>query len=292
MNVATDLYLGISEPSQLIAPVPVCIAHHRLQRTTWWIRRDRPDRGPYMVDSGAYSALDAIPDGTPRNELEEHGYWRTDPREYVSAIAEYHHWIGPPTMVGIQDWMCEDHILAKTGLTVGEHQDRTVANYLELTARWDEWFLRSLGPSKFVPTLQGDTPQAYVACIEKYRRAGVDLLAGPVGVGSLCRRQSTREIIAIISAIVAAVPGIDIHAYGVKTLGIRRVGHLIKTSDTESWSVDARYSDPLPACVGTHQKCTSCLDYALLWRDRLIHSFRSPEPTGGQLDLFGEEFAA
>lgn len=290
MNVATDLYLGISEPSQLYAPVPVCIAHHRLQRTTWWIRRDR-GLPPYMVDSGAFSMLDSIPEGTPRSELEAHGYWRTDPREYVAAVAEYHRWIGPPTMVGIQDWMCEDHILAKTGLTVGEHQDRTVANYLELTARWYEHF-RTLGRSKFVPTLQGDEPWQYVACIEKYRRAGVDLLAGPVGVGSLCRRQSTREIVAIINAIVAAVPGINIHAYGVKTLGIRQVGHLIGTSDTESWAREARWGEPLPACVGTHRKCTQCLDYALAWRDRLIHSFRPPEPTGGQLDLFGGEIAA
>ncbi|AIG81354.1 Hypothetical protein AJAP_42940 (plasmid) [Amycolatopsis japonica] len=290
MNVETDFFLGISEPRHLAAPVPVCIAHQRLQRTTWWVRRDR-GLPPYMVDSGAFSMLDSIPDGTPRTELEEHGYWRTDPREYVTAVAEYHHWIGPPVMVGIQDWMCEDHILAKTGLDVDEHQDRTTENYLELTARWNQHF-RTVGDSKFIPTLQGGTPHDYVAHIRKYLAAGVDLLAGPVGVGSLCRRQATSEIVAIIRAITAAAPGIRLHGYGVKTLGIRRVGHLLATSDSEAWSVDARHSEPLPGCVGTHKKCVSCLDYALTWRGRLIHSLRSPEPIGGQLDLFEEGIAA
>ena len=43
--------------------------------------------------------------------------------------------------------MCEPFMLAKTGLTVAEHQARTVANYLEL---------RSLAPElPFVPVLQG-----------------------------------------------------------------------------------------------------------------------------------------
>ena len=43
--------------------------------------------------------------------------------------------------------MCEPHLLKKTGLTVVEHQCRTVQNYL---------LLRELAPSiPFVPVLQG-----------------------------------------------------------------------------------------------------------------------------------------
>jgi hypothetical protein len=43
--------------------------------------------------------------------------------------------------------MCEPFMLAKTGLTVAEHQVRAVTNYLEL---------RGLAPDlPFVPLLQG-----------------------------------------------------------------------------------------------------------------------------------------
>lgn len=271
MNIETDFYLGISEPRHLVAPVPVCIAHHRLQRTTRWSRRDR-GRPPYMVDSGAYMALAKIPANTPRSELEEHGYWRTDPRDYALAIAEYHRWIGRPAMVGIQDWMCEAHIRARTGMTVAEHQALTVESYLELTARWNQHYRSELGDDAFLPTLQGDETWQYVACIELYRKAGVDLLAGPVGLGSVCRRQSTLEIVDIVTAVTAAVPGIRLHGFGVKTLGLSRIGHLLASSDSEAWSKAARHGQPLAACVGTHRKCTACLDYALEWRTCLIES--------------------
>jgi hypothetical protein len=82
------------------------------------------------------------------------------------------------------DWMCEPHMTAKTGLTVREHQQRTVENYLRL---------RDHGP--FIPVLQGWEPGEYLACVELYEQYGVDLTTLPlVGVGSVCRRQSDHEI--------------------------------------------------------------------------------------------------
>src|SRR5262245_10177589 len=73
--------------------------------------------------------------------------------------------------------MCEPFMLAKTGLTVAEHQARTVANYLEL---------RSLAPElPFVPVLRGWSLGDYLhRCVELYERAGVNLAREPlVGVG-------------------------------------------------------------------------------------------------------------
>ena len=35
-------------------------------------------------------------------------------------------WVAP------QDWMCEPFMLQKTGLTVPDHQERTVRNFLDL----------------------------------------------------------------------------------------------------------------------------------------------------------------
>jgi hypothetical protein len=77
---------------------------------------------------------------------------------------------------------------AGTGLSVAEHQARTVANYLQL---------RTLVPDlPFIPVLQGwDRPTTCGVC-ELYTAAGVDLTAAPlVGLGSVCRRQSTTEIV-------------------------------------------------------------------------------------------------
>ena len=65
----------------------------------------------------------------------------------MAAVRRYRDEIGGLEWAAPMDWMCEPFMLAKTGLTVAEHQARTVANYLEL---------RSLAPElPFVPVLQG-----------------------------------------------------------------------------------------------------------------------------------------
>jgi hypothetical protein len=83
--------------------------------------------------------------------------------------------------------MCEQYIVATTGLSVEEHRRRTIQNYLRL---------KELAPDlPFMPVLQGWTLQDYLHCVQLYEAAGVDLTSEPiVGVGSACRRQATEEI--------------------------------------------------------------------------------------------------
>ena len=50
------------------------------------------------------------------------------------------------------DWMCEPAMLARTGLTVEDHQRRTVANFLELRER---------GPELHTSQLPGSNSVAY-----------------------------------------------------------------------------------------------------------------------------------
>jgi hypothetical protein len=64
-----------------------------------------------------------------------------------------------------------------------------------------ETYYEALGESTvapelpYIPVLQGWTLQDYLRCIELYQAAGVNLTEAPiVGVGSVCRRQSTAEI--------------------------------------------------------------------------------------------------
>jgi hypothetical protein len=165
------------------------------------------------------------------------------------------------------DWMCEPFITAKTGLSVREHQERTVQNYLDL---------RDQGP--FIPVLQGWTLEDYLTCIDLYDQAGVDLIAEPiVGVGSVCRRQSTDEIGLIMRTLCEG--GIRTHGFGVKKEGIARYGRFVTSADSMAWSYRARRSWPLPGC--THKSCENCPRYALRWRDELLAPL-------GQMELVPE----
>lgn len=146
-----------------------------------------------------------------------------------------------------------------THLSVEEHQRRTVENFLEL---------RSLAPDlRTAPVVQGDSVPAYERCLELYDKAGVNLQAEPVvGLGSVCRLQSTRQGAAIVTAMAAH--GLRLHGFGFKTLGLERVGHLLASADSAAWSSHARRRPPLPG--HTHKNCANCIDYALKWRQRVI----------------------
>ncbi|WP_033321226.1 DUF7221 family queuine tRNA-ribosyltransferase-like protein [Streptomyces yerevanensis] len=215
-------------------------------------------RGRYAVDSGGFS------------ELQRHGRWTRTPRQYVDDLRRIWECVGPYDWAAPQDWMCEDLIIhggkagpltfVGTHLSVAEHQRRTVANFLEL---------RSMAPElRIIPVLQGRTVADYERCRELYERAGVDLTReATVGLGSVCRLQSTREGAAIVTAMAAH--GLRLHGFGFKTLGLARVGHLLASADSAAWSSHARYRPALPGHT-THKNCANCLPYALRWRTRVL----------------------
>lgn len=234
-------YLGTHETAWLKRfQVPLFVSHRRLRRH----KRLPVAVGGWALDSGGYSELDL------------YGRWRTTEPEYIEAVARYSEEIGNLAWAAPMDWMCEPSILAKTGLTIREHQERTVSNYLRL---------RGHGP--FIPVLQGWTLGDYERCVELYETAGVDLTdQALVGVGSVCRRQSTVEIGLIMRTL--AVPGIRLHGFGVKTKGLARYGTVLTSADSMAWSSAARRDPPLPGC--THQSCQNCSRYAMQWRHGLL----------------------
>ncbi|WP_424923258.1 DUF7221 family queuine tRNA-ribosyltransferase-like protein [Amycolatopsis arida] len=65
-------------------------------------------------------------------ELSLYGRWRTTADQYVESVRYYLDRIGGLDFAASQDWMCEPVMLARTGLCVREHQDRTVTNFLRL----------------------------------------------------------------------------------------------------------------------------------------------------------------
>jgi len=243
-----EFWLGTHEPAWLgRLNVPLFVSHRRLAR-----RRSLPRAiGSWALDSGGFT------------ELSMHGGWRTPREAYVEAVARYSEEIGKLAWAAPMDWMCEPIMLATTGLSVREHQERTVVNYLEL---------RDRGP--FVPVLQGWTLTDYERCVGLYEEAGVDLATLPlVGLGSVCRRQHSWEIGTIVGELSGR--GISLHGFGVKKVGLAKYGHALASADSMAWSFRARRSPPLPGC--THKSCSSCAHFALRWRDELLAVLEQPD---------------
>lgn len=243
-------YLGTHQPHWLgRTNVPLFVS-----RRTLCLRKTPPTAfGRWALDSGGFS------------ELSLYGTWTTTPRHYIDEVRRYTETIGRLDWAAAQDWMCEEQILAKTGLTIAEHQRRTVQNYLEL---------RSLAPNlPWTPVLQGWTREDYHACADLYERYGVPLDEEPavIGVGTMCRRQATNAAVDIIESLVERL-GPRIHAFGFKMAGLEKIASrrlAVWSADSLAWSFGARRSPPLPGCTG-HKNCANCLRYALLWREKIM----------------------
>jgi hypothetical protein len=239
-------YLGAHQPHWLqIAGFPLFVSHRQLARRRGPLR---PAACRWALDSGGFT------------ELSLHGRWITAAADYAEAVARYAAQAGQLDFAAPQDWMCEPHILARTGLSVREYQDRTVASYLEL---------RALAPHlPFIPVVQGWHLADYLAYVELYRSAGVDLTREPLtGLGSVCRRQSTGQIAVIVTTLASL--GLRLHGFGIKTTGLHLYGHLLASADSMAWSYAARRAPALPGCTG-HRNCANCLAYAARWRDRIL----------------------
>lgn len=236
-------YLGIHQPIWLtrVPDIPLLVSHRRLGH-----RRTLPRAvTEWALDSGGFT------------ELQLHGRWQIEEKEYVRAVRRYADEIGNLVWAAPQDWMCEHRILKRTGLTVREHQRRTVRNFV---------CLRELAPElPFVPVLQGWTLADYERCAELYSRAGIDLESAPlVGVGTVCRRQSGADVERIMRAF--ATRNLNLHGFGIKLSGLNRYAEALASSDSMSWSRRGRY---VPGCTPSHRTESNCLHFALSWYRRI-----------------------
>lgn len=251
-----EFYLGSHEPGWIgRSPVPLFISLER--RSRFPVRRRIHEPG-YALDSGGFT------------QVTQHGGWKTTAEQYLEMVYDVDdnypglRWAAP------QDWMCEPAALASTGLTVAEHQRRTVDNFCWL-AELDERHL-------IIPALQGFAPGEHEQCVTLYEQAGVDLSRYLVGVGTICRREGTDEIRDVIVGLAAL--GLRLHGFGVKMSGLSKYGDLLASADSMAWSFRARkawFHDGL--ALGTdcrHQPnrgaCTDCYVWAHQWRARVVGS--------------------
>jgi hypothetical protein len=208
-------YVGLHQPSD--AP--------HVERAFISINRVRGRKKPvpskdWILDSGAF------------REIEQFGGYRHEAEEYaveVNRLAV----INPAMTVAVsQDWMCEPFMLERTGLSVEEHQRRTIERYDALLPLVNVYLM---------PVLQGYSLQSYLDHIDQY---GERLKPGMyVGVGSVCKRNGdVRQIEAILSAIMRKRPDLRLHGFGLKTtaLGSGVVRDCLYSADSMAWSFAAR----------------------------------------------------
>lgn len=253
------MYLGTHIPSWLSeTDTPLFISDVRLRN-----RKTFPTAaGRWALDSGAFSQLLTV------------GKWPRDAAQrYVERIHRYCATIGAPDWIAPQDLMCEPFMIERTGLSVRDHQKQTVNNFCEL---------RALDKSlPFIPVLQGYTLADYLWCIAFYAHAGVQLeQEKTVGLGSVCRRQGTKEITTIVTRLARLFPD-KLHGFGVKITGLREYGDLLQSADSMAWSFDARRK---PAMAGhPHKNCANCLPFALDWYEKLRRNHDSTATNAANL---------
>lgn len=251
-------YLGAHHAHWLgLVDIPLFVSHRTLSS-----RRRLPRANTnWALDSGAFS------------DITINGCFTTTPADYVAAVRRYGDEIGHLDWAAPQDHMTEPWVLARSSIarTVTDAQTWTTRNLLDL---------RHLAADlAIIPVLQGQTLDDYHRHIDAYGAVGIDLEAEPVvGLGSVCRRQSTREICEIVTALA----DLPLHGFGVKTSGLDTYGWALRSADSMAWSYNGRRIRPCPQRPVLN--CANCLHHALTWRRRVLAG--TDRHTALQLTLF------
>lgn len=209
-------FVGVHQPCDAHHVDAAFISIHRIAK-----RRSPFEVADWVMDSGAFRTI------------ELHGCYPEPPEIYAAQIKRWS--TNGNLMAAVsQDYMCEPHMLAITGLTIEEHQRLTIERYDALTAC-------DLGGVYLMPVLQGYAPADYVRHIEMY---GERLKPGAwVGVGSVCKRNGDPAAIeAVLLAIKRVRPDLRLHGFGIKLTALRSalVRALLWTADSMAWSFAAR----------------------------------------------------
>lgn len=217
-------YVGLHQPGDAKHFDRACISINRLRG-----RRKSVECDDVLVDSGAFT------------ELAIHGRYRHDVGEYAAELHRLHTaGVVRITAAVAQDYMCEPWMLAKTGMTIQEHQRLTVERYDELVAALSRLHDGPI-PYHVLPVLQGYAPADYARHLEMY---GERLSPGMwVGVGSVCKRNSAPEsIVGVLTTIKHMRPDLRLHGFGVKLTALLHPGvrEQLSTADSMAWSFAAR----------------------------------------------------
>lgn len=222
--MSVRFYVGLHQPGDAGNFASACISVRRLKR-----RKKPVDCPDVLVDSGAFT------------EINLYGGYRSSVEEYANELRRLHD-VGVVNISAAvaQDYMCEPFMLAKTGLTIADHQRLTIERYDALVAELDRLFGGKC-PFHVMPVLQGFAPQDYA---EHLRIYGDRLKPGMwTGVGSVCKRNGAPEkIVAVLSSIHSLRPDLRLHGFGIKQTSLLHPGvrSMLYSADSMAWSFAAR----------------------------------------------------
>jgi DGQHR domain-containing protein len=252
-----QFYLGAPEASWLSRlDVPLFVSRRTLGR----LKRLPRALAPWALDSGGFT------------ELSMHGGWQTTSRQYAAEVRRFQDEIGQLRFAASMDYMCEPPIVRRTGLSVAEHQRRTVDGYLRLL---------DIAPDlPWMPVVQGWSAHGdHLRCVDLYEQAGIDLHTLPcVGVGTICRRQDTESAERIVTDLHERI-GCRLHGFGVKLSGLRTFHTYLASADSMAWSYGARkrerearlWAPGIPFTKGA----ANDPEVALAWREQVLLAVES-----------------
>jgi hypothetical protein len=209
-------YIGLHQPSHASHFERAFISINRVHG-----RQKSIASREWILDSGAFT------------EISKHGEYRHLPWSYAHEVSRLAS-INPGLIAAVsQDYMCEPHILERTGLSIADHQRLTIRRYDEL---------RSLVRNVYLmPVLQGYALADYLSHVDQY---GDRLSSGAyVGVGSICKRNANmQQIEAVLGAIISKRPDLKLHGFGLKITALMSgvVRDCLFSADSMAWSFAAR----------------------------------------------------
>lgn len=212
-------YPGLHQPSDARHFDRACVSINRLLAKAL----ECPD---VFVDSGAFT------------QLHLHGGYPDPVEVYAGHLVRLAgQSVVNITVAAAQDYMCEPFMLARTGLSVGQHQRLTIERYDALLAALD-----GMGATfPLMPVLQGFSIREYLQHMDDY---GDRLKPGMwVGVGSVCKRQGDIGVIEdLLLAISWTRPDLRLHGFGVKSTAFQSelVRRRLYSADSMAWSYAAR----------------------------------------------------
>jgi len=174
----------------------------------------------WIMDSGGFS------------ELHLFGKYTFNVDQYLLGILRF-----KPTFFCSMDWTCEPSSLKATGKSLLEHLTLSTQSHIVLRESVEKKNLLD----RLMGCIQGYHADDYLLHIDMLREHG--LLEDYMGIGTLCRRQKTAEIIPILRQIKQNLPSrVKLHGFGIKTTTLRNpaIYGLLNSCDSMSWSRQAR----------------------------------------------------
>jgi hypothetical protein len=204
----TEFYYGTAIRWPLAYIPRAMISYNAIRR----LRKPWKIDMPWMMDSSAFT------------QILRYGDYLWTPETYAGALR-----IWNPPVAWTMDYPCEPSVRAAGHYSTHEAQVRTN----EKTRR-----IRAAGfPVQSV--VQGWTVDDYLTNLDLLKSE--DLLTDRLGIGSVCRRGRSRDIVRIVTAIHQSVPArVKLHGFGIKSKVLETEARFkLYSVDSMSWAFPA-----------------------------------------------------